>query len=289
MATELIATSPSITVPCIVFALRRESMYFRRVYPFRRRFCGAPCCARFCGSQVWRGKRKPERFSPRTDPDGFIRAETFFRDYFRPSMLMLETGVGAAAMETALRWCLSGPSFCGMPYRPRLLVSVGFSGSLQPRQRVGDLVMATEVVDLQGQRWPAVCPAVLVSSGIAAGRLLTVPELVSDPRDKQKLGRQQDALAVDMESAVAARLCYQHDVPFACLRVISDDWQTPLSPHLVELLRHERVSIPRLAGQVLRLPKLIGELWRLARQTRYASRRLLDPLSAVVMNRPGFV
>jgi adenosylhomocysteine nucleosidase len=204
-------------------------------------------------------------------------------------MLMLETGVGAASMATALNWCLSCPRFAGMAYRPRLLVSVGFSGALTPEQRVGDLVLATEVVDLQGHRWPALRPAVWASRDIAAGRLLTVPDLVSDPREKQRLGRQYDALAVDMESAVAARLCHQHRIPFACLRVISDDWQTRLSPHLVELLRQERVSIPRLAGQVLRHPKLVGELWRLARQTRHASRQILKPLSVIMMNSPGFV
>ncbi len=289
MATELIASALAITIPCVVFALRRESMYFRRAYPFRQRFSGAPCQALFCGSQVWRGKGKPERFSPKTGPDGFIRTETFFRDYFRPSVLMLETGVGTAAMETALCWCLSEPRFCGMPYRPRLLVSVGFSGALQPEQRVGDLVLATEVVDPQGHRWPAVRPAVCANPDIAAGRLLTVPQLVSDPREKQLLGRRYDALAVDMESAVAARLCYQHNIPFACLRVISDDWQTPLSPHLVELLQQERVSIPRLAGQVMRHPRLIGELWRLARQTRHGSREILEPLSVILSNDPEFV
>ncbi len=289
MATELISSAPAITVPCVVFALRRESMYFRRAYPFRQRFSGAPCCAEFCGSQVWRGKGKPERFSPKTGPDGFIRTETFFRDYFRPSVLMLETGVGAEAMETALCWCLSEPRFCGMPYRPRLLVSVGFSGALQPEQRVGDLLLATEVVDPQGHHWPTVRPAVWANPDITLGRLLTVPQLVSDPREKQLLGRRYDALAVDMESAVAARRCYQHNIPFACLRVISDDWQTPLSPHLVELLQQERVSIPRLAGRVLRHPRLIGELWRLAGQTRRAARRLLALLAFILMNGPESV
>ncbi|MHB1422300.1 MAG: phosphorylase family protein [Gemmataceae bacterium] len=199
-------------------------------------------------------------------------------------MLMLETGVGAAAMETALRWCLSGPRFGGELYRPPLLLSVGFSGALQPEQRVGDLVVATEVLDQQGNCWPAIHPPLLANREIAAGRLLMVPELVGDPREKQRLGQQYGALAADMESAVAARLCAQHNVPFACLRVISDDCQTALSPHLVDLLRQGRVSLLRLAAKVLRHPKLIGELRRLAANTRRASRQLLEPLSAVVLD-----
>jgi adenosylhomocysteine nucleosidase len=259
MATELISAAPAITVPCIVFALRRESMYFRRAYPFRRRISGAPCRAE---------KRWQRPFSPETVPD------TFF--------LMLEAGVGSAAMEAALHWCLSGPRFGAMPYRPRLLISAGFSGALQPGLHAGDLVLATEVIDQNGSSWPAIRPAALAGCDIAAGRLLTTPEIVGDPSEKQRLGRQYEALAVDMESAIAARFCREHDVPFACLRVISDDWRTALSPHLVELLRQGRVSLPRVAVQVLRHPGLLGELGRLARQTRQASRKLMGALSTVI-------
>jgi adenosylhomocysteine nucleosidase len=261
-----------LSVPCLIFALRRESMYFRRAYPVRQHFSGAPCRAEFRSSSLT-GKLVAVHFLGKNE----------LTPISLPISLMLETGVGAAAIATSLRWCLNGPRFGNLPYRPRLVVSVGFSGALQPEQRVGDLVQATEVVDSQGKCWPASLPAAWADREIAAGRLLTVPELISDPQEKQRLGRQYEALAVDMESAVAARLCHQHQVPFACLRVISDDWQTSLSPHLTKLLRHGHVSLPRLASHVLRYPPLIGELWRLAGQTRQASRRLLAPLSAVIV------
>jgi adenosylhomocysteine nucleosidase len=192
---------------------------------------------------------------------------------------MLETGVGAASMAKALSWCLSRPRYCGFPYCPAFVLLVGFSGALQPDQRVGDLIEATEVVDSEGNCWPTI--GLKSFADISAGRLLTMPELIGDPREKQRLGREYQAVAVDMESAVAARLCFQNNVPFACLRVISDDWQTPLSPQLVELLREGRVSIPRLMAKVLSHPRLICELWRLAGQTRSAARTLMEPLAAV--------
>jgi len=237
------STALAITDPCIVFALRRESMYFRRRFPFQQRFPGAPCRAQFRGL---------------------------------PSLtvLMLETGLGAAAMETALRWCLNTPRFDTAPYRPRFVLSAGFSGALQPGQRVGDLILATEVVDQQGNCWPTYCPDYLAAEVHSRGRLLTVTELAGDPRTKQRLGERYEAMAVDMETAVVARLCQEHGIPFACLRVISDDLNTPLSPHLVELLRRGRVSPLRLAWTVLRHPSLIQELWRLAGQTRFAAGRL---------------
>jgi len=230
--------------PCVVFALRRESMYFRRAYPHQQRFPGAPCRAQFRGS--------PAR-----------------------TVLMLETGLGAAAMETALRWCLNSPPFGNLPYRPRFILSAGFSGALRPEQRVGDLILATEVMDQRGNRWPASRPMALLSAdGFTLGQLLTTSALVGDPHEKRRLGEEYGAAAVDMESALVARLCHEHGVPFACLRVISDDLNTPLSPGLVELLRRGRVSPPRLLGVVLRQPGLIAELWRLAGQTRGAARKL---------------
>jgi adenosylhomocysteine nucleosidase len=251
------SASAAITDPCIVFALRRESMYFRRRFSFRQRFFGAPCPAEFRGSAS-------------------------------RSVLMLETGLGAAAMEKALRWCLNAPRFGAATYRPRFVLSAGFSGALQAGQRVGDLILATEIVDEEGYRWLPRSHAPRGNArpdaprrvpSLATGRLLTVPVLVGDPREKQRLGERYQALAVDMETAVVARLCQEHDTPLLCLRVISDDLNTPLSPHLVELLRRGRVTPPRLAWTLLRHPSLIRELGRLAGQTRFAARQLLAGVS----------
>jgi hypothetical protein len=77
-----------------------------------------------------------------------------------------------------------------------------------------------------------------------------------------------------METAVVARLCRRQGVPFGCLRVISDDLNTTLSPRLADLLRQGRVSPSRLAGALLRQPSLAVELWRLAGQTRKAAEQL---------------
>jgi nucleoside phosphorylase len=234
----------AITDPCVVFALRRESMYVRRAYPYQQRFPGAPCRAEFRGAAG-------------------------------QSVLMLETGIGAAAMETALHWCLSEPRFGDVPYRPRLVALLGFSGALQAELRLGDLVLANEIVDESGGRWSAFHPPLINTSKIALGNLFTAAELIGDPAEKQRLGRQYEALAVDMESAVAARLCHERAIPFVCLRVVSDDWNTPLSPQLLDLMRRGRVSPFRLAAAVPRHPRLLGELWRLAGQTRQAARKLL--------------
>jgi adenosylhomocysteine nucleosidase len=234
----------AITDPCVVFALRRESMYFRRAHPYQQRFPGAPCRAQFRGSSS-------------------------------QTVLMLETGLGAAAMETALRWSLNAPRFGEVPYRPRFVLSAGFSGALQAEQHVGDVILATEIIDESANCWPVTWPGDIPDGEMPSrGRLLTVSQLVGDPQDKQRLGQQYQALAVDMETAIVARMCLEYGVPFACVRVISDELNTPLSPHLIHLLRDGRVSLLRLTWSLVRHPMLCRELWRLAGQTRFAARRL---------------
>lgn len=190
------------------------------------------------------------------------------------TVLVLETGLGPAAMERALGWALGGPTLAGVPYRPRVVISAGFSGALQGGLRVGDLVLATEVTDGEGNTWPAQIGQTDLRWPLHRGRLLSGPHLVAEPTRKQELGAEHQALAVDMETAVVARLCQGQGIPFGCLRAISDDVETALSAPLARVLRRGRVAPLRLVGAVLRNPAMVGELWRLARHTRLAARQL---------------
>lgn len=248
--TELVAADP-----CLLFALRRESRAFRRTFRPQDPFPGAPCWARFCGP-AWL------------------------------SVLVLETGVGADRTEVALRWVLGKPRLDQLPYQPRVLLSAGFAGALHPDYRVGDVILATEVVEPTGASWPTTWPGALPTGPwrppLHRGRLLSSAHLIADPAEKEALGRTHDALAVDMESAGVARLCSQHGIPFGCVRVISDDVHTRLSPQLAFPLSDGRASPVRVAAALLRAPRLGGELWRLARDTRRAAEQLGQALGELL-------
>ncbi len=247
-------TEIAFTDPCIIFALRRECQPFLREFRPNQRFPGAPCRARFCGP-AWL------------------------------TVLLLETGVGQARAGPALDWLLDGPSMGNVPYRPRVVISAGFSGALDKERKVGDVILATEVADVSGNRWPATWPAELPAGEwrppLHQGRIVTAPGLAS-PREKESLGKQHEALAVDMESAAIARACTKRGVPFGCVRVISDELSTPLSPLLLSLLSTGGVSIPRLVLALVRSPGLTGQLWRLSQQTRYAADQLSKALGELL-------
>jgi len=241
--------------PCIIFALGREARPFLREFRPHQRFPGSPCRARFCGP-AWL------------------------------TILSLETGIGPARAAAALDWLLAGPMLENVPYRPKLVLSAGFSGALHHSFQIGDIILATEVLDLDGNRWPTTWPGELPSGEwrppLHRAPLLASHRLIGDPAEKRRLGEQHGAAAVDMETAAIARRCTAKGVPFGCVRAISDRVDTPLSPGLAAALSEGRVSPLRLAAGLLRSPRMLGELWRLARDTRLAAQHLGTALGEVL-------
>ncbi|HZT79814.1 MAG TPA: hypothetical protein VFA26_06320, partial [Gemmataceae bacterium] len=155
--------------PCLLFALRRESQAFVREFPVQQRFPAAPCRARFCGP-TWL------------------------------TVLVMETGVGSAAVQKALDWATAAPLLGRVPYRPKLVLSAGFAGALADGYRVGDIVLADEVADAEGNCWRTTWPGDLPPGEwrppIHRGRLLDSPVLVGEPQAKRDLGHKHGAVAV---------------------------------------------------------------------------------------------
>jgi adenosylhomocysteine nucleosidase len=232
--------------PCVLFALRRESAPFLRLFPVQQRFAGAPCRARFCGPS-WL------------------------------TVLVLETGVGAGGARRALDWLLAAPLLDNVPYRPKVVLSAGFCGALRPAYRAGDVVLADEIL-ANGKSWPVPWPGALADGEwqppLHRDRLLCVPHLVGDVEEKRALAAREGAGVVDMESAEVAQACRRAGVPFGCVRVVSDDCETPLSPKLVHCLSGGQVAPLRLLAATATSPRLVPQLWRLARQTRHAAGQL---------------
>ncbi len=237
----------AITDPCVVFPLRRESAPFLGEFRPQQRFPGSPCWARFCGP-AWLG------------------------------VLVLETGVGGSATEAAAQWLLGSPMLQDVPYRPKLVLAAGFAGALREDLRVGDVVLANEILDADGKVWPATWPGTLPGDEwrppLHRCRLATAQQLLTTSAEKEALRQGSDAAAVDMETAVLARHCKQRGIPFGCVRAISDDLHTALSPELVQLVAGGRVSLGRLLAALVGRPQLASELWRLAGTTRLAARQL---------------
>jgi adenosylhomocysteine nucleosidase len=233
--------------PCILFALDRERGPFCREFRPNQAFAGAPCWARFCGP-AWL------------------------------SVLVVVTGVGPANVSRALDWLLATPKFGAVPYEPSLLIFAGFAGALVDTLHIGDIVLADEIIDRHGNRWRPTWPAHPLEGKwtppLHRGRQVSVEQMCGSAQEKRRLGARYQALAVEMESAVFAERCTRAGLPFACVRAISDEVDTSLSPGLATLLAGGSASPWRVLKALARRPGLLPELLRLARDTKRASRQL---------------
>jgi nucleoside phosphorylase len=167
-----------------------------------------------------------------------------------------------------------------------MLVSAGFAGALRQGYDVGAVVVASNVVRLDGKHWEGCIPPMPQDRHIGTGRFLTVSGIIADPSEKLELGNRYDATAADMESADVAQWCHERGVPFCGVRAISDDVDTPVPSDLLSVTANGRVAFDKLALRVVRRPKLIPALLQLERATRRAGISLAGALRTLFVN-PG--
>ncbi len=127
-------------------------------------------------------------------------------------------------------------------FHPSLVVNTGVAGGTgagNPAAGIGDVVLASEIAYHDVWCGPgtepgqaAGCPArfscplpdnVRNLLNAKEGLLASGDIFVNDPADLQRiLSLYPEAIAVDMESAAIAQTCFIKDVPFVCIRVVSD-------------------------------------------------------------------
>lgn len=174
------------------------------------------------------------------------------------------SGMGAAAAERM------GAAVARR--RPRAIIAAGFCGALAPELEVGDLVAATEVVDaVTGERYRP-------DAGLAGhlpgrpGVLVTAADLVRDPEARARL----DGDAVDMESAALARAAADAGIPFAAVRAVTDTTRHRMPDLGAFIDGRGRLRAAACAAHLVRHPREVPALVRLAPAARRAGRALRD-------------
>ena len=188
-----------------------------------------------------------------------------FRVQNERSVRCLLTGMGRRRAKEAVERCLNEEKF-------RMVVSTGFAGGTRPGFQVGDLVMASEVIDASSgvHRQPDRMGFGL--NGVASvGPLVTVERLVAAPQEKAQIGARFRAIAVDLETTVVAAAAQTAQVPWVAVRVILDPMEM-------------QVCFGSLRGGFKSLvhPKQWGELTRWVRDIRAAGRSLAGGLQRLV-------
>ncbi len=167
------------------------------------------------------------------------------------------------------------------------VISIGLGGALAAGLRPGDWVVARGIVTSEGRFTPDAAWAERLAASLPGSRLGDVfgsDAMVVDAGGKRALFEASGALAVDMESQIAARAAQRHGLPFACARVISDGADRALPPAAQAGMRPDGgmdvlAVLRSLAADPRQLPALIRTAMEAETAFRalFRGRQLLGP------------
>lgn len=160
-------------------------------------------------------------------------------------VVLLITGTGGQRAYDGCSWLLG-------THRPESLISTGFAGGLQESLSTGDLILATEIIRLEGRPFDwdpgsALEPiqadpscALLAREAVELtgidffhGRVISAPAAVKTAGLKRWLGSTFQAVGVDMESHYIGQAAGRAGVPYLCARAVLDTVEMDL-PELVD-------------------------------------------------------
>ena len=217
-------------------------------------------------------------------------------------VVIIRSGAGRENAARAAEVLIDG-------HRPKIVVSAGFAGGLDPSLKRHDILLADSVIDSSGRQIilgqshpspdaskqtqthdisnegrPLQRPLVhspfdiskLDWPGLHVGKLMSVDHVVREPPEKHALHQQYQALAVDMETFAVAEVCRGRGAQLFSVRIIHDAAGDVLPPDVERLLRQK--SEPARLGAALaaiwRRPGSVKDLWTLKENSLAASVQL---------------
>jgi hopanoid-associated phosphorylase len=154
------------------------------------------------------------------------------------------------------------------PATIRGVISFGVAGGLCPTLKSGDVVVATEVM-AGDSRWLAgfglneelIAGTGLGGSRVVLGGVVGVERVVVAQAGKAALHLETGAVAVDMESHIAAAYAAEAELPFAALRVVSDPAGRALPALAVDAVKpNGDIDLRKVLRSVARNPLSLGAL-----------------------------
>jgi adenosylhomocysteine nucleosidase len=191
-----------------------------------------------------------------------------FRFFEKGEAVLVCGGIGAAAARRATEAVIVG-------FAPKMVYSAGFAGALDPRLKVGDLVIPERVINAGD------ASSTVVNGG--SGVLVSFGSVASSEQ-KAKLRESFGAHAVDMEAAAVARAAEARGVTYAVVKAISDemDFDFPATERFVDA--EGKFSEGRFALFAALRPWLWTRVIRLAKNSNRASCVLCDYLGNLTSN-----
>ncbi|ODT99079.1 MAG: nucleoside phosphorylase [Planctomycetes bacterium SCN 63-9] len=188
------------------------------------------------------------------------------------------SGAGRSAARIATQILIAG-------HRPNLIISAGFAGGLNPGFTRGQLIYPSEILDLDGNRFPVALLDTHEAPSDASSnlRLLTVDAIARTAAEKADLRTRFGADLVDMETSAVAEVCQSQGHGFLSIRTISDDAAAELPAEIVAMLNR---SLSFQVGAAFRAiwnrPTAVKDFWTLHSNAIEASDQLAKGLGSAI-------
>ncbi len=202
-------------------------------------------------------------------------------------LAMVATGIGIAQARDAARRALQT-----LP-PPRLVISTGVAGALDPGLAAGDLVIADRLlIESESGGYEEAARTALVTlemargvlgrKGItaAAGTMLTARRVLASAAAKRQAYERCRAIAVDMESAAIAIEMAQCGAPFICIRAVVDEAGDEI-PGAELAGESGKVSPLRAAAYFVRNPAALARVPAILKNLGRAAASIAAALSAL--------
>ncbi len=163
------------------------------------------------------------------------------------------------------------------------VVSTGLCGALDPNLVEGQIIVASEVLDLATKETFA-CSAVMSDPKVVSGLIVTQDRIANNAAEKQQL-RNLGAIAVEMEAASVAARAKRAELPFYCIKTVLDPAGESFRFDLNKMRATSgRIARGKISLYALAHLNLVPELLRLKRRADHAAMALGDFLVSCRIN-----
>ena len=192
-------------------------------------------------------------------------------------VVIVESGTGQGRAGRATQAVIDA-------HTPDWVISAGFAGALHEEMRIGDLVIADEIVNASGDSLAVDLKMPEDRErGLYVGRLVTAEEIVRTVEEKRDVAERTGGLAVDLESFAVARACGENKQKFLSVRVISDDLSADLPAEVLSVFGSTgSIRAGAVAGALWKRFSSAKDMWRLREQAADAADKLAPFLEGVI-------
>jgi adenosylhomocysteine nucleosidase len=180
---------------------------------------------------------------------------------------ILITGIGSKNAENSLRQFLA-------KNLPKLVLTCGFAGGLNPELKSGDVVFMTGYPALEER---------LVDADAKLANFFSAPRIATTVAEKKQLRAETGADVVEMESGAILAVCREDRIPCAMVRAISDTADEDLPLDFNALSKPDLgLDYGKLALAIAKAPGKIGALMQLHKKTSLAATHLANVLVKII-------